>query len=128
MLGNTLGATKIQQHHPSPKRKRKRTWAPWVYTASRHWLKEMFLPSCVLGMAKMDVYLSMEWQSLNIHPLAERNFFCLSCVLGMAKMDVYLSMEWQSLNIHPLAERNVFASCVLFHIHPWQGHEPWMYN
>jgi len=43
-------------------------------------------------------------------------------------MDVYLSMEWQSLNMHPLAERNVFASCVLFHIHPWQGHEPWMYN
>jgi hypothetical protein len=46
----------------------------------------------------------------------------------MAKMDVYLSMEWQSLNMHPLAERNVFASCVLFHRHPWQGHEPWMYN
>ncbi len=25
----------------------------------------------------MDVHLSTEWQSLNIHPLAERNDFCL---------------------------------------------------
>jgi hypothetical protein len=67
MLGNTLGATKIQRHHPSPKRKKKKNLSPLgVYCITSLAERNVFAKLCSRNgkngciFTTMDVYLSME--------------------------------------------------------------------
>jgi hypothetical protein len=59
-VGEHIGSNKNSITPPFPQKKKKKNLSPLGVYCLTSLAERNVLPSCVLGMAKMDVYLSME--------------------------------------------------------------------